>query len=79
MSAKEFGDVLKALREKAGLSQIELAKRLGIYQSSLSRWELGQGEPGISLVLPLAEALGVPVETLLRLPKGKPARKPTKK
>jgi transcriptional regulator with XRE-family HTH domain len=79
MSAREFGQVLKALREQAGLSQIELAKRLGIYQSSITRWERGQGEPGVSLVKPLATILGVDVNTLLDWPAAKPSRKQGKK
>lgn len=79
MTAREFGAMLKTLREKAGLSQTELAKRLGIYQSSIARWENGQGEPGVSLVKPLATILAVDVETLVSLPAPKSARKPRKK
>jgi transcriptional regulator with XRE-family HTH domain len=77
MDAGEFGAVLKALRENAGLSQAELAERLNVDQASVSRWERGQGEPGISLAVPLAAILGVDVDRLLNpsvSTGGKPAK-----
>ncbi len=79
MSAGEFKQVLKQLRERAGLNQAELAKRLGVDQGSVSRWENGRSEPSISMAVPLATALGVPVEALIGEPPAKPARKPKKK
>jgi transcriptional regulator with XRE-family HTH domain len=79
MKAEGFPEMLKALREKAGITQTELAKRLGVYQSMVARWELGKGEPILSIVKPLADALGVSVETLVSLPAPKPARKPKAK
>jgi transcriptional regulator with XRE-family HTH domain len=75
MSSKGIPTVLKSLREKAGLTQTELAERLGVYQSMVARWELGKGEPGISMAKPLAEALGVTVETLTGSPSAKPRPK----
>jgi transcriptional regulator with XRE-family HTH domain len=76
MAAKRFGDVLKTLRENAGLNQKELAERLGVDQASVSRWERGIGEPGVSMVVPLATILDVPLETLIG---PIPARKRSKK
>lgn len=78
MSQRGLPAVLKEMREKAGLTQTEMAKRLGVYQSMVARWELGQGEPGVSLVMLLADALGVSVETLANRLAAKPARKPKK-
>ncbi len=54
-----FGERLKVLREKAGLSQAELAERAGISQRAISHWELGKREPLISAVQKLCAALGV--------------------
>jgi transcriptional regulator with XRE-family HTH domain len=79
MGEKRYAAMLKSLRERAGLSQAELARRLGINQPSLSRWESGQGEPGLSIIRPLAAALGVDIETLVNLPAPAPARKRGKK
>jgi transcriptional regulator with XRE-family HTH domain len=50
------GEDLKNWRKKWGLTQIELARMLGTYQETISRWE--RGKRGIPSHLPLAlEAL----------------------
>ena len=45
----KFGAILKACRVRAGLSQEELADRLYINQSDVSKFENGTKEPPISL------------------------------
>jgi putative transcriptional regulator len=57
-----FGHHLRALREQAGLSRAELARRAGVPVSTLRNWENGRGFPGVPAFLGLAEALGVPAE-----------------
>ena len=59
-----FGDHLRALREAAGLSRAELARKASVPASTLRHWEGGRGMPGLPTLLRLAEALGVPVEQL---------------
>lgn len=58
-SGGAFGERLRELREAAGLSQAELARRTGIAQQSIAVWEAGKSDPGWSKVMKLAEALGV--------------------
>ena len=53
-----MGEKIKILREKAGLSQKQLAARLGIDQSAVARWESGENIPATNRIIPLAEALG---------------------
>mgnify|MGYP002626442912 CR=1 FL=1 len=53
-----------------GLTQEELARRVGVTRQAVSRWELGQTEPGIETLKALAETLGAPVSMLLDLPEG---------
>jgi transcriptional regulator with XRE-family HTH domain len=60
-----FGDVLKTMREKAGLSQSQLAERAGIPVQSIQNWEQGHRVPRSAVLLTLARAVGVPVEKLL--------------
>lgn len=55
----EFGARLRSLRESAGLSQAELAKKIGIHVMSLSRYERGEREPDWSGVKAICAALGV--------------------
>lgn len=49
MTKVEYGAILKACRERVGLSQEELADRLHIQQADVSRLENNRKEPSISL------------------------------
>ncbi|NPV80694.1 MAG: helix-turn-helix transcriptional regulator [Firmicutes bacterium] len=55
----DFGIRIKELREAAGLSQNELARRAGIAQSGLSYLETGAKSPSIDTLLRICDALGV--------------------
>jgi len=59
------GAVIRRLREKKGLTQGELAARIFVSGKAVSKWETGQGFPDISLLEPLAKALGISVIELL--------------
>jgi transcriptional regulator with XRE-family HTH domain len=62
-----FGEHLRALREQAGLSRAELARRAGVPASTLRNWEAGPGFPttrSAAGFMRLAGALGVPFERL---------------
>jgi transcriptional regulator with XRE-family HTH domain len=50
---------LKELRERAGLTQAELAAAVGTSQGNLSDWESGRREPNLSSLRALAAALKV--------------------
>ncbi len=56
---------IKALREKKGLTQLELAERLCVSSKAVSKWETAKGLPDITLIEPLAKALGVSVMELM--------------
>lgn len=60
------GAFIKALRTELGLTQRELAERLHITDRAVSKWERGLSAPGIDLLEPLAEILGVSVVELIR-------------
>lgn len=62
-----FGDRLAFCRTLAGLSQNAAAKRMGLGQSSLSSYEAGVREPGMSAILAMAHAYGVSTDFLLGL------------
>ena len=56
---------IRRLREEKKMTQAELAYRLSVSDKTISKWETGRGYPDITLIEPLAEALGVsPVELL---------------
>lgn len=53
-------------REKAGLTQREVAEKLGIVQSAISLWETGRTYPKASLLVKVAELYNCSVDDLLR-------------
>lgn len=59
------GKIIKELREKRKLTQLELATRLNVSDKTISKWETGKGYPDISLIEPLSKALGVSVIELM--------------
>lgn len=59
------GATIKALREGKGFTQKQLAEKILVSDKAVSKWETGRGLPDISLLEPLAQALGVSVAELL--------------
>lgn len=60
------GETIRSLREKKGFTQKQLAEIISVSDKTISKWETGKGLPDISLLTPLAGALGVSVAELLR-------------
>jgi transcriptional regulator with XRE-family HTH domain len=56
---------VRKLRERAALSQDDLASKAGISQATLSRWERAAGLEQVRAFARLAKVLGVPMERLL--------------
>ena len=59
------GAVIKALREKAKLTQAQLAEKLNVSDKAVSKWETGRGYPDVTLLEPLAAVFRVSVAELL--------------
>ena len=59
------GAVIRKLREDKKMTQEELAGKLFVSSKAVSKWETGQGFPDVSLIEPLAKALGISVIELL--------------
>ncbi|MBR3751292.1 MAG: helix-turn-helix domain-containing protein [Clostridia bacterium] len=59
------GSTVKNLREKRGYTQAGLADILGVSAKAVSKWETAKGLPDITLMEPLAKALGVSVMELM--------------
>ena len=57
MDAYVTGTTVKKLREDRGMTQAELAEKIGVSSKTVSKWETGKGLPDISLLQPLAGAL----------------------
>ncbi len=65
MDQSVTGATIRRLREERGLTQLQLAGKLNVSDKSVSKWETGRGYPDISMIEPLAAALGVSVTELL--------------
>ena len=59
MNTYVTGNTVKQLREARHMTQAELAERIGVSSKTVSKWETGKGLPDITLLQPLAQALGI--------------------
>lgn len=56
---------IKNLRVHSGMSQVQLAERLGITKSAVNAWESGSNSPSLSYIIRLAQVFGVSTDYLL--------------
>ena len=59
------GAVIKELREKNKMTQLQLADRLGVSDKTVSKWETAKGYPDIALLEPIAGAFRISVMELI--------------
>ena len=59
------GNTIKTLREQRNMTQTELAEQIGVSSKTISKWETAKGLPDISLLQPLAQALGISLIELM--------------
>ncbi len=55
------GAMIRRLREERKMTQQQLAEKMMVSDKAVSKWETGRGYPDISLIEPLADALGVSI------------------
>ena len=65
MNTYVTGTTIRQLREVRNMTQAELADRIGVSSKTVSKWETAKGLPDISLLQPLAQALGISVIELM--------------
>ena len=61
-------DQIKLLREKMGITQAELSKRLGVTRSGVNAWEMGISVPSTQYIIELSLLFGVSTDYLLGMP-----------
>ncbi len=59
------GAVIKKLREKNNMTQLQLSEKLGVSDKTISKWETGKGYPDITLLEPIADAFRISVTELI--------------
>ena len=60
-------------RKRMGLSQEELAERLGVTRQAVSKWEMGTSQPELDTVVLLAKTFGISIDELLAEDDSQPA------
>ena len=75
---KTLGNMIAELRKQHGMTQLELAEKMGVTDKAVSKWERDLSCPDINSLPHLAEILGVSVEELMQskkeaVPNGKVA------
>lgn len=61
----EFGDKLRSLRTKAGLTQLDIAEKLDVSAAAIGAWENGRAKPRLAKLGQLAELLGTSAADLM--------------
>ena len=69
---ENLGAHIAALRKAKGMTQEQLASALGISAPAVSKWETESSCPDITLLCPLARALGTNLDTLLQFEESLP-------
>ena len=59
------GTVIRELREKNGMTQLQLAEKLGVSDKTVSKWETAKGYPDITLLEPIAKVFRISVTELI--------------
>lgn len=65
MNQYVIGSVIRELREKKKMTQMQLAEKLSVSDKTVSKWETAKGYPDITLLEPIADTLSVSVAELL--------------
>lgn len=65
MYSKKTGEFIAALRKERGLTQKELADKIGVTDKAVSKWECGRGFPDIGILEILSKQLGVSITELM--------------
>lgn len=65
MNTYVTGAAIRQLREERGMTQAQLAEMISVSDKAVSKWETGKGLPDLTLIDPLAKALGVSVMELM--------------
>ena len=59
------GTVIREIRKKNKMTQLEFAEKLGVSDKTVSKWETGKGYPDITLLEPIAEVFKISVTELI--------------
>ena len=65
MNIQKIGKLIAACRKEKGMTQAQLAEKLGVTNKTVSQWENGNYMPDLTILEPLSHELGISLEELL--------------
>ena len=65
-----LAEKIKTIREQLGMTQAELARKLGLTRSSINGWEMGLSVPSTQYIVELAKLFNVSTDYLLGMEQG---------
>lgn len=65
MKEKTLGMMISSLRKETGMTQLELAEKMGVTDKAVSKWERDLSCPDVNAIPKLADILGVSVDELM--------------
>lgn len=66
MKSKTLGMMIAEIRKKQGMTQLDLAEKMGVTDKAVSKWERDLSCPDVNSFPRLAEVLGVTVDELMQ-------------
>lgn len=67
MKKQTFGNVIAALRKEKGMTQLELAEKMGVTDKAVSKWERDLSFPDVNSIPKLAEIFEVTIDELMQV------------
>ena len=67
MKKQTMGEMIAALRKEKGMTQLELAQKMGVTDKAVSKWERDLSCPDVSSLPRLAEVFGISVDELMQV------------
>ena len=67
MTKRSLGAIISARRKQKGMTQLDLARQMGVTDKAVSKWERDLSFPDVASLPKLAEVLGVSVDDLLEV------------
>ena len=65
MNKQTFGNMIATLRKEHGMTQLELAEKVGVTDKAVSKWERDLSYPDVNSIPKLAEIFNVSVDELM--------------
>lgn len=67
MKYQTLGTMIAALRKEKGMTQLELAEKMGVTDKAVSKWERDLSCPDVNTIPRLAELFGISVDELMQV------------